>query len=102
MISREIVTQSIFEAIDEVNGQLSRSDRLEKTENTALFGSNAKLDSLGLVSLVTTIEQKIEEDLGIPITILEDIEALENENPFETVSTLTDYLISVLEKTANE
>ncbi len=34
-----------------------------------LFGKSGKLDSLGLVNLIITIEQKIEEKLGTTTTV---------------------------------
>ena len=94
--------QSIFGAIDEINGQLPKGKKIEKSINTALFGNGGKLDSLGLISLVTAIEQRIEEDLGMPVPILEEMEALENDNPFETIATLVDYIVFKLKKKTDE
>lgn len=102
MINNEKVIQSIFGAIDELNGQLPKGKKIEKSADTALFGNHGSLDSLGLVSLVTTVEQKIEENFGMTVTILEKMEDLENENPFETVKSLTEYLSSFLENKSNE
>ena len=90
-----------MEAIDELNGQLPKGQKLDKSSNTALFGSGGGLDSLGLVSLVTTVEQKIEEKLGLTATLLEDVDLLENDNPFRTVNSLAEYVASVLEKKQN-
>ena len=102
MISNEKIMQSVFAAIDELNGQLPKGEKIEKTVDAALFGDSGKLDSLGLVSLVTTLEQRIEEDFGMTVTILEEIEVLENENPFKTIRTLVDYVTSTLEQKSNE
>ncbi|MEM3101457.1 MAG: hypothetical protein QXT99_08915 [Candidatus Nitrosotenuis sp.] len=102
MINKEKVIQSIFEAIDEINEQLPRDKRLGKSINTALFGNDGNLDSLGLISLITSLEQKIEENLGITVTILEKMEDIEDKNPFETVKSLTDYLSFFLENKSNE
>lgn len=41
----------------------------DKSIDTILFGRSGKLDSLELVNLIITIEQKIEEKLGTTITI---------------------------------
>lgn len=101
MTNNEIIMQAVMEAINELNGQLPKEEKIEKSANAALFGSGGKLDSLGLVSLITTVEQKIEEKFGITATLLEDIDLLENNNPFDTVSHLVDYIASVLEKKRN-
>ncbi len=98
MINNDKIVLVVMEAIDELNGQLPKEDKLEKSVDTALFGDGGKLDSLGLVSLVTTVEQKIEENFGISTTLLEDISDLENDNPFSTVKSLADYVASSLEK----
>ena len=98
MINTEKVTQSVFDAIDELNGQFPKEERIDKSIDSALFGGEGTLDSLGLISLVTTVEQKIEEDFGITVTLLDDIDVLEDENPFETIKTITDYIASILEK----
>jgi len=85
----------IYKTIDEINEQRSRDERIEKSVNTGLFGDGAVLDSLGLVSLVTTLEQFIEEEFGVSITLLE-ASVFEKENPFKTVKTLSDYISSRL------
>ena len=101
MTNHEKILEAVMEAIDELNGQLPKGQKLDKSYNTALFGSGGGLDSLGLVSLVTTVEQKIEEKLGLTATLLEDVDLLENDNPFRTVNSLAEYVASVLEKKQN-
>jgi len=98
MINNDKIVQTVMESIDELNWQLPKEEKLEKSIDTALFGAAGNLDSLGLISLVTTVEQKIEENFSMTVILLDDIEALEEENPFETIKTLSDYVASILEK----
>ena len=98
MTNYEKAMQAVTEAIDELNEQLPKEERLQKSVETPLFGSGGKLDSLGLVSLVTTVEQKIDEKFGVTATLLDDVAALESDNPFRTVNSLADYIASILEK----
>ena len=102
MTKNEKAMQAVMEAVDELNEQIPKEQKLKKSADTALFGSGGSLDSLGLVSLVTTVEQKIEEKFGITATIFDDITALENNNPFRTIGSLSDYIVSILEKKAIE
>lgn len=97
----EKIVQAVMEAIDELNGQLPKEEKLEKSVDTVLFGNGSNLDSLRLVSLVTTVEQKIEEKFGATVTLLDDISTLEDDNPFMTVSSLAAYVASILEKKGN-
>ena len=92
------VMQTVLEAVDELNEQLPKEERLEKSVDTPLFGDGGRLDSLGLVSLVTTLEQKIEENFGVTATLLEDIADLEDENPFRNIKSLAVYVTSIMEK----
>jgi len=102
MTNNEKILDAILEAIDDLNGHLPNEQKLEKSVDTTLFGKRGKLDSLGLVSFVTSVEQKIEEKFGVSATLLENIDLLENDNPFETITSLADYIASVLENKAIE
>ncbi len=102
MKNNEKVIQVVMEAIDELNEQLPKEEKIEKSGDTVLLGSKGNLDSLRLISLVTTVEQKIEQKFGINAALLESIDILENDNPFKTVETLADYVASILEKNAIE
>ncbi len=99
MIEKEKVIRAIFRAVDELNQQLPKKQRLEKSEKTFLYGDSGVLDSLGLVNMIVTTEQKIEEEFGGAIT-LSDEKALSQKavSPFETVERLADYISSLLEK----
>jgi acyl carrier protein len=102
MTNNKKVIQAVMEAIDELNLQLPKEENIKKSSDTVLLGDGGNLDSLRLISLITTVEQKIEEFFGMTITLLDDASSLENDNPFRTVSNLADYVTSVLEKKAIE
>lgn len=101
MDENEQILQTIFSAIDELNPQLDAEQILEKSLKTPLFGKSGKLDSLGLVTLCVTVEQKIEEDFGIAITIADERAMSQEKSPFLTVETLADYVGSLLKECEN-
>ena len=47
----------IYEAVDQLNKLSKKQYHLKKGVNTALFGKDGKLDSLGFVNLLVKIEQ---------------------------------------------
>ena len=89
--------QVIFKAIDDVNRQLPKDQRLEKTTETLLFDrSEGQLDSLGLVNLVAAVEEHIEEEFEVGVT-LADPKAMSNAHrPFASVASLAEYVASLL------
>ncbi len=98
MIDKRTVEKAMFAAIDEVNQLLPTDHKLEKSPSLALSGSDGRLDSLGLVNLIVAVEQKIDEHFGVTVVLVNEDSMSLNENPFKTVSTLTDYIVSRLEK----
>lgn len=98
MVDKERVTEAIFMAVDEVNEQLLKERSLEKSLDTVLFGNSSKLDSLGMVSLITAVEQKIEEAFGASITLADERALSQQDSPFKTIGTLTDYIALLLNK----
>jgi acyl carrier protein len=101
MAINEGVTQAVFSAVDEVNQQLPKEQQLEKSIGTVLVGQSGKLDSLGLVNLIVTVEQKIEEEFGITITLTDDEAMSQEDSPFETIGKLIDYVSLLLERKSN-
>jgi len=98
MINNEKIVQAVLDAIDELNEQLPKDEKLKKSVDVVLFGSGGDLDSLRLVSLITTLEQKIEEQFSASINIFDNLASSENDNPFMTVNSLAEFIASILEK----
>ncbi len=101
MTVNEKVIQAILGAIDEVNQQLPKEQRLEKSIDTVLFGESGKLDSLGLVTLIVATEQKIEEEHGATITLADENAMSQENSPFKTIGTLADYVTFLLKEKSN-
>lgn len=84
--------QIIYAAIDEINADLDLSEKIEKKEDTIIFGDNNSLDSIGLVNFITIIEQKIEDATGKFISIADERAMSMENNPFKTVASLKAYI----------
>ena len=63
----------------------------EVSAQTALFGEEGLLDSVGLVSLVVAVEQAIEDELGIQVALADEKALSQSASPYRTVGTLADY-----------
>lgn len=65
-------------------------------ESTYLIGRRSLLDSLGLVTLVVDLEQRLKEEYGLGVTLADDRAMSQRNSPFRTVQSLTDYIVSLI------
>lgn len=99
MLDRSTVLQSVYHAIDAANEQLPPQDAISKTPTALLYGGSGPLDSLGLVSLVFALENRIETDFGHTLSLMAESTTAANasgNDPFRTVETLVDWLVILL------
>ena len=102
MIKKEEIKQQIFNAIDEINENSDSEDELSKSMDTILFGGNSKLDSLGLINLIIAVEQNIEDEFNISITLADEKAMSQDESPFESVASLSNYIELLLNENSDD
>ena len=82
----------VHRALDTVNGQLPATQRLPKTADTVIIGPAGRLDSLGIINFVVTLEELVSETVGAPVQLLNEADLANGDGPFQTVGTLTRFL----------
>jgi acyl carrier protein len=90
MVTKNEIIEIIFQSIEDIN--IENGIEIAKDLNTKLFGTNSELDSILLVNLIVSIEEKIEEmtDRYIPIA---DERAFSLElSPFSSIETLVNHV----------
>jgi len=98
MVEMDKITKLVYDAIDEINKENSKKQKITKSLDTVLYGGQNNLDSLGLVNLIVNIEEKIEDNLGITIDLTDDKAMSQKRSPFRTIETLVDYITKNLEE----
>ncbi|MBI3029544.1 MAG: acyl carrier protein [Candidatus Rokubacteria bacterium] len=68
--------------------------------DTPLFGRDGLLDSLGLVTLVVAVEQAIEDELGVSVSLADERALSQRASPYRTVGALADYAGSLIRAAA--
>ncbi len=63
---------------------------------TPLFGEVGVLDSVGLVSLVVAVEQALEDELGIRVSLADERALSQQSSPYRTVESLASYAVSLV------
>tara|TARA_B100001250_G_scaffold395204_1_gene399874 strand:+ start:687 stop:998 length:312 start_codon:yes stop_codon:yes gene_type:complete len=101
MDSNNKVLNMIFLAIDEMNEVLTPKEQLTKSEETVLYGSEGKIDSLGLINLIIMVEQNIEDEFNHTITLANEKAMSQKHSPFRTIGTLADYIDMLLKEIQN-
>src|SRR5690348_5665580 len=64
-------------------------------ESTRLIGRGAPIDSLGLVSVIVTVEEKLHAQTGRTFTLADEKAMSQRNSPFLSVGTLADYALQL-------
>ena len=91
-----LVISSLHEILSE-----QEEDEIETNsfdESTCLIGTRTVIDSLGLVSLIINIEQKLSEHYRLSVTIADERALSREKSPFKTVGSLSDYISLLIDE----
>jgi acyl carrier protein len=89
-VALELVRGCVVEALAMVG-----APEQEVTEATVLVGPGTAIDSIAIVSLVVDVEQKLEQDHRVSVTLANDKAMSAKNSPFRTVGVLTDYVLEL-------
>lgn len=90
---KDKIQSIILDVIEEINEDLGRAQKVavDRGADAPIFGKNGALDSLSLVSLVVAVEQAINDELNVNVSLADNRAMSQKSSPFRTVGTLTDY-----------
>ena len=94
--TRAAVLGIILEALENLNQELDEGQRVEIGPVTPLFGPDAQLDSLSLVSVIVDVETALTVTWGLPVSLTDDRAMSREISPFDDVGTLADYVLELL------
>ena len=96
MTNEERIIKAIYIAVDNVNQQLPKGTRLEKSPDAVLYGKSGVLESLDFVTFIMEIEEQIQTEFGVDLMITDENLLSKEKSPFSTLGTLTDHLREAL------
>lgn len=91
-LNREIISAMVLLSLQEALALKEHPPEGELQSRTQLIDPNEALDSVGLVTLIIDLEQKIDEEYGVALTLADDRAMSQKNSPFRTVEPLTNYL----------
>lgn len=99
-MERKQLTDMVISSLEEVleeKGEQEKYSREELTEETALIGKRAFIDSMGLVSLIINLESKLAGE-GAVVTLADERAMSQSKSPFRTVGSLAGYISLLLDE----
>ena len=96
MINEATVEEIIFSALNNLNEELPPEKQVTPSVNTPLFGPDAEIDSLSLVSLIVDVETALNGDHDLEISLTDDRAMTREISPFSDVKSLKDYILELL------
>jgi acyl carrier protein len=97
MLNKE-VEKLVLETLDEINEGLEEPEKIDRSINTILVGHGGQIDSLGLVQLIVSVEQKVNDNFNVEVSIVDDKAFSQNHSPFRTVGTLIDFVTGKIDE----
>jgi D-alanine--poly(phosphoribitol) ligase subunit 2 len=85
------VISVILKTLEEIHEQQDLHIAQPLTDKTPLFGQEGILDSLGLVTLVVAVEQAIEDEFGVSISLADEKAMSQRHSPYRTIGSLAEY-----------
>lgn len=90
-----ILEEIVYPTVCETRDMLNRPE-LKELPTTRLIGTNSALDSLGLVSFLVNLEEKIETKTGKTVSLTSEDAMSQKNSPFRNLETLAQYIEKVL------
>lgn len=97
---KEQVIEVICEALREQNLSGANAELASPSSETRLLGEKSALDSIGLVSLIVDLEEKIADKFGRSVVLADERAMSLRQSPFRRVDSLADHIVQKLEEQA--
>lgn len=89
---KQKIEDIIIAVLQDINDDIE-SESLEKpTKETKLFGEDGELNSLELVSMITDLEEEIQDEFEKEVILADEKAMSQRKSPFGTVESLTEYI----------
>ena len=96
-MNNDDIQQKIFDAIEMANNVREDDKQIPVSADTELYGTNGQLDSMGLVAFLVDIEESFQDE-DINISLSDERAMSQSNSPFRNVTTLTDYIATLLKE----
>ena len=100
-MNKKKIKEIVISKVNEVVETFDLDSRFLVEENTILFGSGSSIDSLSLVSVIVDLEMLFSDEYGFDISLTDDRAMTREISPFDSVSSLSDYIFEIISEGQN-
>ena len=97
-MEKKEILKIVIDQVELLRDTFPQDEQFVIDENMVLFGADSNIDSLSLVSLIVDLESLFYDEYNIEISLTDDNAMTRKISPFNTISTLTDYIFEVVNK----
>jgi hypothetical protein len=87
----ELIRNIVLDGCTQHNELSDDKVDLARGDAAPIYGVDGVLDSIALVSLVLAVEQGIEDQLGVVVTLADAKAASQKSSPFRTIGSFVEY-----------
>ena len=95
-LNRDTTLKIVLETLHELGEDLERPELLDANEKTRLFGARSALDSINLVNLIADLEERLNDDFDVEITLADQTAMSQTNSPFRRVGSCVDYIMKLI------
>lgn len=94
---KEQIVELVHQVIEEMRDSGDLDPGEEITATTPLYGEAGVLDSMGLVSVILTLEQEIESKFDLQIALADEKALSAKRSPYRTIESIAEYAAGEIE-----
>jgi len=91
--TKEEIQKLLLSVVEEINLLRDKKNQLPLSPDLQLIGKETSLDSLGFLNLIVAIENALQNELSLPVSLSDSTELGDAEGPFQSLDNLADYIL---------
>ncbi len=95
-MDREKIKSMVLECLREAALEMDDARDLEIDGQVKLFGRDGLFDSLGLVSFLVDMEDKLADELDLDLSLSDEKALSAHSGPFRSADSFVDYIMGVI------
>lgn len=93
-----LVIEALKEGLDSSSEEQRKTAINNADESTRLFGGEGLLDSMGVVILLSDLEDKLEDEYDVMISLASDSAMSKTRSPFRNIKSLANFIVTSVEE----